>query len=456
VPQANVPSAAGFLLSRIAAALRRGHPCGGVIFLEYKFSDAIRNYLSAEMFQPLPTTSNGNGELMGIIDQAVDANPDFVFTHEVAHCFWLTHHENARGEVKQHHDQFDHNCMMSYPYWGIGAPPYPHQAPNLYDPTFCGKCNLKLRGWDITHADILALDAPTPPDNLVALFYYDRADPGLRWGTELATVRGAFTSVSRGLFRERNFNRNAHFATWMRELGDCDVYHHVTHGNVRCSRDRVRLASMTVATPRYPTWCRSDPNKVNALDKSEHDLCVSYKFNRTRLEGWARDSLITTSTWFHNLYSVIQWRVVDDDPNQDIEFTYEQIQTAFNGGTNAPRLLAFFSSCLLGWEKRFAKLFLDQGTPYVVAFRSRYETLQALEFSSIFYDTLKRGVFNRTAIKGAFLQAATQRPHAEPCLFSAAGIIRCVASTMETNSGDVQDIAWDNDDAFYAPRFPKR
>ncbi|MCA9707580.1 MAG: hypothetical protein KDK70_17135 [Myxococcales bacterium] len=448
-----VPSAGGFLMARISNRLRVGHPCGGVIFLEYRFSDPVRAKLE-QIGGDAPTVSNGNANLMGIIDQAVNADANYVFTHELAHCFWLTHHEASSGVVREHHDQYDHNCVMSYPYWGPHQPPYPHHLPDRYDPTFCGKCNLKLRGWDITHDHILGLDAPQPPDALTLLLYYDRADPGLRWAEEIRTVRGGFTSVSRGPYRERFFDRNAVFETWRRDLGDCDVYHHISHGNVRCSRHGSRLASMDMATPRYPTWCRSDATKVQRLSDQEAQICHEHAFDADRLTEWA-GTLIVPSSWWHSLRSVIQWTVDDLDSSRDIEFTYEQIEHALGHGTAAPRRLAFFSSCLLGWERRFAKLFIDHGTPHVIAFRSRYETAQALEFSELFYRAWTATRFAAVDVTTAFLSAAVARPHAEPCLFTAAQIVRAYARTMAPNSGDVEILRW-NDDGFYRPRFPQR
>lgn len=456
IPEANVASAGGFLATRIADRIRTGHPCSGVVFLEYRLSEAINDLIRDVGILGVPTVSNGNSSLMGVIDLAVDANPDFVFTHEVGHCFWLTHHENASGDIPAHHDQYDHNCMMSYPYWGNGEPRYAHQTSARYAPTFCGKCNLKLRGWDITHAHILALDAPTPPDALKLLFYYDRADPGLRYDREIATVRKAFTGVSRGPYRERFFDRNANFDAWRRDLGDCDIYHHVTHGNVRCSRHRSRLASMDMATPRYPTWCRSEGAKVTRLREEELAIAVEHRFDPVRLETWAR-TLIDPTSWFsHSLRSVIQWTVVDDDSSQDVEFTYEQIEHALGHGTAAPRVLAFFSSCLLGWEKHFARLFIDHGTANVIAFRSRYETAQALEFSEIFYRMWSLAGFAPNRVATAFQLAAVARPHAEPCLFTAAGIQRAHATTMLPDSGDIMELRWNQDAELYAPRFPAR
>ncbi|WNG42365.1 hypothetical protein F0U61_38165 [Archangium violaceum] len=449
----NVASAGGFLLSLISANLRTGDaPCGGIIMLEYKLSDDIREALRTSDIGEIPTTSNGNGDLLGIIDQSVNANADFVFTHEVGHCFWLTHHEASMGVVRQHHDQFDHNCMMSYPDWDGKRPQYPHHAPDRFDPHFCGKCNLKLRGWNITHDDILAIDEPTFPDQLTTLFYYDRADPGLQWDVELKHVSDAFTRVSRGPFRERYFDRNANFDTWMNELGDCDIYHHVTHGNVRCSRHKVRLASMDLAIPRYPTWCREDSSKVNRLAAEEEQLRTDKGFDPNTLRTWAKKSLITPKTYWHDLSSVIQWTVDDRDSSRDIEFTYEQIQQAFKQGRKPPRLLAFFSSCLIGWERRFAKLFIDKGTPYVIAFRSRYQTSQALPFSQEFYRILGLGQFNPEFVNKAFLAASLAYPHAEPCLFTQDSITRC---TAETRAGKtiVHEFKW-KDEAFDEPLFP--
>ncbi len=453
VQEANVPSAGGFLLRRIAAGLRAGHPCGGAIFLEYKLSDELRELIKDAGMGGIPTTSNGNNELMGIIDQAVDANRDYVFTHELAHCFWLMHHENAGGEIAPHHDQFDHNCMMSYPYWGNGEPKYAHHKPDRYDPTFCAKCNLKLRGWNITHRDILTLDKPKEPDNLTLLFYYDRADPGLHWDREVAMVRNAFTAVSRGPFRERNFDRNADFGTWLGELSDCDVYHHVTHGNVRCSSHKVRLASMNIAIPRYPSACRHEKKDVARLEVEEQTICSETAFNAEALTKWATKSFVAHDAFWHTLRSVIQWTVDDDDSSQDIEFTYEQVQRALR---TPPRVLAFFSSCLVGWEKSFAKLFIDKGTPYVIAFRSRYETAQALEFADVFYGTWRRYEFDPEGIVPAFSLAAHARPHAEPVLFTKAEIVRAFATSMAPDSGEFHRLKWSDDKGFYAPLFPHR
>lgn len=74
----------------------------------------------------------------------------YVITHEFGHHNFLYHHENAGDTNPRHHDLSDHNCMMSYP--GGIAPAISSQS----NPLFCGKCNLRLRGWQITSKNVPA------------------------------------------------------------------------------------------------------------------------------------------------------------------------------------------------------------------------------------------------------------------------------------------------------------
>jgi len=445
----NEPSRVEALTEILASNLRVGHPCGGLLVLEYAYSPALRKLFSESSGQ-VPTLSVGNAALSAVIDQQVAGAPDYVFSHEVGHCFWLRHHENAADRVRapEDHDQFDHDCVMSYTADGKNNA-HPHQRAADYEPEFCGKCNLKLRGWDIGHPEILALDEKREPDQLSTLFWFDAADPGLEANDEEASVRRAITAASRGAFRVRSFDRNAALAPWAADLKSCDIYHHVSHGNVRCSRHKTRLATMDLATPRYPTWCRNDPKKVAERASEEARLFP----DPAALAAWCKDSCIFPAKWGHNLNGVIQW-VVDDDSGNDIEFTYDEIGKVLREG--APRLLAFFSSCLLGWEKRFARQFIDAGTRYVIAFRSRYETRQALEFARVFYDHWRASELRDRAIRASFLVAAHERPHAEPVLFAKDGIIRAWASSMKLDSGDLLELDWRDDERFYRPQFPKR
>jgi len=86
-----------------------------------------------------------------LADQQDSDKVYYVVSHEIGHTFWLQHYENAPGSAPAEHDTKDHNCIMSYT---PGTPA--HQQAGIYTPHFCGKCNIKLRGWDIRAAGVPA------------------------------------------------------------------------------------------------------------------------------------------------------------------------------------------------------------------------------------------------------------------------------------------------------------
>lgn len=448
------PGPAEFLTNLLSAKLRLKHPAGGLLFLNYRQHQEVARLCQNEYGQ-IPTLSNGNNDLAGIIDQAVPGKPWYIFAHEFGHCFWLRHHENAPDseKAKTDHDQFDHNCIMSYTQQAP-SPERRHQTPASYSPSFCGKCNLKLRGWNILHQDITRHDQAAQNSALTTLFCHDAADSGLKVDQERQNVEDAITEVSRGPFNVLPFAGNALFDAWMQELGNCDIYHHVSHGNTRCQYHKRRAPTLELLTPRYPICCAVDAERSKRLINSEREKISNC--SPTELESWASKELIQPDEWWHKLRSVIQWTVNIDDSSQDIEFTYDQIEKAINNKQKTPRLLAFFSSCLLGWDSGLAKLFIDAGTPFVIAFRSRYETAQALQFSKIFYREWSKRQLTREGLMPAFIHAAREHPHAEPVLFSSSQVIRAYAKDMKNGSGEMDFLTWGQTKEFAAPHFPKR
>ncbi|MBL8237439.1 MAG: peptidoglycan-binding protein [Bryobacterales bacterium] len=93
---------------------------------------------------------------IGLADSVILADmkdPDkvyYVISHEMGHNFYLLHWENTGENNLKNHDQSDKNCSMSYSTNGGPA----HQAQGVYTPHFCGKCNLALRGWDVTSPNL--------------------------------------------------------------------------------------------------------------------------------------------------------------------------------------------------------------------------------------------------------------------------------------------------------------
>jgi len=88
-----------------------------------------------------------------LVDQQDSDAVYYVVSHEAGHSYWLQHFENAGGSTPAEHDTDDHNCTMSYSSSTSG---FANQAPGTMRPHFCGKCNLKLRGWDVTAAGLPA------------------------------------------------------------------------------------------------------------------------------------------------------------------------------------------------------------------------------------------------------------------------------------------------------------
>lgn len=138
---------------QLSETIRKEHPWGFIVvdFLLHKPITIKQN--PPEDNTVVATNWVGVGCSFGLPGAIVlisvdDSSKDYAtVAHEMAHAFWLQHWENAPGKKPLEHDKKDHNCMMSY----ISAnPPYPHQGYGVYTPHFCGKCNLKLRGWKVT------------------------------------------------------------------------------------------------------------------------------------------------------------------------------------------------------------------------------------------------------------------------------------------------------------------
>ena len=95
---------------------------------------------------------------------------------------------------------------------------------------------------------------------------------------------------------------------------------------------------------------------------------------------------------------------------------------------------------------------LDAGTRFVIGFRSRYLTAQALAFSARFYREWAGLDLDPDALAAAFTLAARQCPHAEPVLYSADGVYRAYARTMQQGSGVVEIL---DAGTPVAPHFPQ-
>src|SRR6185369_14766508 len=106
---------------------------------------------------------------------------------------------------------------------------------------------------------------------------------------ERDTARTEWSKVSRGQFKElmidvprQQLDHDALLDAYVGAL-DTDVFHHTSHGNVRCSTHRRRAPSMDLATPRFPLRCLCDVELVSAFCRSCGTLFQGHRLERTVL-----------------------------------------------------------------------------------------------------------------------------------------------------------------------------
>jgi LysM repeat protein len=138
------------LREQVSKNIRKDYPVGFVIvnFLTHKPATVLKNPPADKSVDEASyitwSSSYGLPDSVIFADQKDPDKVYYVVAHEMGHNFWLHHFENAGGSRPAEHDTNDHNCIMSY-----SGSAFPHQAPGTFTPHFCGKCNLKLRGWDV-------------------------------------------------------------------------------------------------------------------------------------------------------------------------------------------------------------------------------------------------------------------------------------------------------------------
>jgi hypothetical protein len=108
---------------------------------------------AADKHPPAVSISLENGIVL--LDHATPGAGYHIVAHEMGHCLWLHHGRltlrnhvaHPQAEMYSEHDPADLSCVMDYTKDDDDA--HPHRHADRYAPHFCGKCNLKLRGWHV-------------------------------------------------------------------------------------------------------------------------------------------------------------------------------------------------------------------------------------------------------------------------------------------------------------------
>jgi hypothetical protein len=154
------------LAALVSRKLRPEHPLGHLV-------------VAFHPHRPVKILNDGADRSKGVLENAYVASfvshglpdgvvtydlgdPDrrgYVVAHEFGHHYFLYHHQTSQDETfdtPTQHDTTDLNCIMSYAVDGAQFP----RVPTQFNPLFCGKCNLRLRGWRVTSAGVPASSPP--------------------------------------------------------------------------------------------------------------------------------------------------------------------------------------------------------------------------------------------------------------------------------------------------------
>jgi len=150
------------LAQTIASRISQNRPAG-CIFLRASWIRAVTvrdllpvigiiNPFSSTTYQP-GYTCVGIADGVSVMDNGMPGEQDgFLYAHESGHCRYLSHHEidgSGASEVADDHDVSDHNCTMCYPNGIASRPGLTWNVGDATQSRFCGKCILKLRGWNV-------------------------------------------------------------------------------------------------------------------------------------------------------------------------------------------------------------------------------------------------------------------------------------------------------------------
>jgi peptidoglycan hydrolase-like protein with peptidoglycan-binding domain len=139
------------IVKQLETKLRPKKP-EGLIVLDFKVGNPAR--VNAE---GIPSKAVGSSaawaDKRGItmINVAITMDQDTLMAHEIGHNMYLSHWQVPATDGYRRpidHDQSDNNCMMSYAWYLVGRPAVNADGMKFHG-RFCGKCNLKLRGWHI-------------------------------------------------------------------------------------------------------------------------------------------------------------------------------------------------------------------------------------------------------------------------------------------------------------------
>ncbi len=424
------------LYDLIKKKLREYYP-DGFIALDYYLGDALIEAINK--FADAPSASLGMGDRFLVVDQGVPGKPYFVFAHELGHCFWLRHYEIPMGSKSvSDHDLLDHNCIMSYT--NEKSKNYPHHSAEKYTPHFCGMCNLKLRGWDVFSSKeekpSPKTDIPKKKPQVKAVIYFDEKGTNqFETQQEINSIQRIF-SASEIKIESHSLNEIPSIEEWFKKINTYDIYHHIGTGPIWCTHHLKNAHVLNNLLPKYPICFGSDDKIIGA----EEDFVKSENLNKSYQGFLNKQPSVFSGSHSKIMEGRFQW------PHPEKKYVTINASSISNlKNINTPKILAFLSCPLLGWEPSLAKAFIDKGTQYVIAFRCGYGSNQTA-FVRDFYMTWAEKKLKPDSVPEIFRKVALKYPISEPVLFVSNLIWRIFLKSK--NEADFESIAMDKNLTF--------
>lgn len=284
----------------------------------------------------------------------------------------------------------------------------------------------------------------------------DLGDPDLGARAELEALAAVVAGVPGHLACISYFDTNATVERWQAQVGRAFVYHHVSHGNLRCRQHapaRCFADTGRRTLPAYP-WCCSTQVGLIAELQEQYDEALMAAVDGNRQPGFAElgARFIRHGDEAHTFEGVMQW-VGEGDSSTDVCMGATELDAA--APLQWPRVV-FLNSCMLGWERSLAARLIGKGAQHVIGFRCRVVGGDGGAMATDFYRRWAAHAFAVERVREAFTAASAENPRAEPVLFSADRILRRVWTGQVRSeppfATELRDHAWD-DDGFFEPSF---
>ncbi len=193
----------------------------------------------------------------------------------------------------------------------------------------------------------------------------------------------------------KNGAHDATFAAWRGLLADCDVYHHIGHGQIRCTRHKQSFEVNVMykgLLGNYPWCCPEDTGRQSELDAISGSMQSAEHARKLIAQAGKRARQLSSAEAAHLAEGYLLFGAE--------ELTIGPADIARLDA--APRTLVYLSCCVGAWDEKLPMAFINKGTRYVIAYKRYADDRLSVATSMAFYAYWKQLGFAVDAIPKAY------------------------------------------------------